>query len=459
MRRSRPLWALAVVVAAVTAHPGHAATPTRSRAHVVLAVVENGLDVYHQEFRATDHRRSPATWLSGYPSSAQPLRLHLSAPDLPSALRADDATWRSVRPGRLYYVPGTRVSGLVYLPTALDHGADAQISSQDPTAVLGTPRPVVDGNTWHGTGVTSVAAGRTVGTCPDCDIVLVAADNQQDGLRWAAQQPWIDIISNSWGGPAGLPTQATTGHPERAATTGSASSYAAAGAGKLVVFASGNGLSDLGPTTHGTQHSLTWDSPFAGPPWVLTVGAATPSGQPTDWHNIPVDLIAQGEQRRSADETSLRGYSTFNGTSCSAPVAAGVVAEALLRARARLGDPHVGPTHGLLHAARWHTALAPTGALGYPALLDAARAVAGWQPFDPSTLPDDPFLTPTTPAAYAYEGYGLLDRNDVAALTDVLVGRRPLPARPELSSWERASQQVRQGLWGPAPLPPGTAGG
>src|SRR5205085_2993950 len=105
--------------------------------------------------------------------------------------------------------------------------------------------------------------------CPDCDVVVVAADNPEDGLAWAAKQPWIDVISNSWLGLAGTPTRATPAHPERAAQPASDANRAAAAAGHAVVFASGNGATDLGPGTHRTQHAQTWDSPFAGPPWAL----------------------------------------------------------------------------------------------------------------------------------------------------------------------------------------------
>lgn len=146
---------------------------------------------------------------------------------------------------------------------------------------------------------------------------------------------------------------------------------------------------------------------------VLTVGAAKPSGQPTDWHNIPVDRIAQGEQRPDADYQSLTGEAPFYGTSCSAAVAAGVNADALFKSRARLDDLHVGPTGGLLRAAGWRTPLAPNGSLSYLGLIRAAKLTASWKPFDPTTVTSDPFLTPTTDKAYAYEGYGLLDRSTV----------------------------------------------
>lgn len=299
---------LAVVTGTVAqaSAPNATGRPQRS-AHVVIAVIEKAVNVYHHDLTAPDRTGNPAGWLAGYPISSKPLRLRLNERDFAAARHKDDATWAALKPSQLYYLPGTRFSGLVWLPNALDK-ATSQFSVNYPPPT-DPPRPVIDGYTYHGTGVASVAAGTRYGTCPDCDIVIVAADNPEDGLAWAAQQPWIDVISNSWGGPFGVPAQASASHPERAAATGaSAGSLAAATAGKAVVFGSGNGVSDLGPATHGTQHGLTWVSPYAGPPWVLTIGAAKAgTGQPTDWHDIPVDVIAQGEDRPAAGSASLTG--------------------------------------------------------------------------------------------------------------------------------------------------------
>jgi hypothetical protein len=431
----------------------HTRAPSAAHAHVVLAVIEDAVNVYHRDFAAAGRTRSPSTWIPGYPRSAQPLHLHLNATSFASARQADDAVWAKLRPSQLYYIPGTKFAGLIWMPSPLDRQTSEVTVSYPPPSE--PTRPVIDGYTYHGTGVASVAAGKAYGTCPDCDLVVVAAENFEQGLEWAARQPWIDIISNSWGGPLGAPAQVFASDPTLATSTGpSAGSLAAARAGKIVVFGSGNGVTDLGPTTHGTQHSLTWDSPYAGPPWVLAVGAAKAgSGQPTDWHNIPVDVIAQGEDRLAADSASLTGTEIFIGTSCSAPIAAGVIGEALYRARAALADSQVGPRNGSLLSGRVAHGPDADGRLTVSELLNAARAVATWHAFDPSTVSADPtqaFATPTTPAAFAYEGFGLLDRNSVSPLTKVLLGQMPQPARPEMQQWSALAEQVRSGRWGTA---------
>lgn len=260
--------AAALLAATVPLTGADAAAPAAAGkpARVVVAVIEPHINVYHREFRDSGRVGHPSQDLPGYPRSAQPLRLALDERSVEAAVDKDAETWAGLRPGELYYIPGTKFTGLVHLPSPLDTADNIDIRYPPRKR---SPLPVVDGYTYHGTGVASVLAGAQHGTCPRCDVVVVAADNPEDGLRWAAAQPWIDIVSNSWGGPLGVPTQATEGHPERAAELdASRGSRLAAASGKAVVFGSGNGATGLGGITPGTQHSLTWASPYAGPPCV-----------------------------------------------------------------------------------------------------------------------------------------------------------------------------------------------
>lgn len=448
---------LVLVVLIATQGQASGTSPTSgavaAQPHVVIAVIEDAVNVYHKDFAAPG-TQSPVSRIRNYPTNSKPLRLHLDAPDFPTARHADDAVWASVKPSQLYYIPGTRLSGLIYLPSPLDR-ATKQVAVQYPPPV-DPPRPIIDGYTWHGTSVASIAAGTKYGACPNCDIVIVAAENEEDGLAWAAKQSWIDVINNSWGGPLGIPTRATAGHPERAIpTTASPGGRAAAASGKAVVFASGNGITGLGATTRGTQHSLTWNNPYTGPPWVLTVGASKAStGQPTDWHNIPVDVIAQGEQRPAADSSSLTGETTFTGTSASAPIVSGILAESLFQARVAAHDTHSGAIKGKLLRLSSQTIGTHENSRTYTDLFAAARAVAAWRTFDPASVATDPyqlFVTPTTPLAYAYQGYGNLDRSDVPKIRDILLGRLPLPKRPEMAEWTSLADSIRTATWGARP--------
>ena len=62
-------------------------------------------------------------------------------------------------------------------------------------------------------------------TVPRVLIVMVEVNSPTDGVRWAITQPWIDVISLSWGTLANAPVstgienltkQATDADPEEA---------------------------------------------------------------------------------------------------------------------------------------------------------------------------------------------------------------------------------------------------
>jgi hypothetical protein len=443
------LTVLLVVVVGLVPSPVAAnftAGGTESDAHVVVAIIESGVNVYHREFARPKRTVHPSTYLEGYPSNARPLPVTLNAGSYDEAVARDDALWRGIVDGQLYYVPGTNLTGLVHLPGP-DVDGSISVGGEE------NPRPVLDDYQFHGTGVASTLAGATLGACPNCDIVLVNSSDLEAAFTWAAQQPWIDVISNSWGGLLSAPTRATLGHPERGLDHDAEFSRVAAEAGKAVLFASGNGATGLGSTAPGPpQHNSTYESPFTGPPWVLTIGAAEPeTGQPTNWHGIPVDVISYGERWPAAREESLDGVHEFRGTSNATPLAAGVIAAALLEARRSLGDEGVGPRGGsLIGTAGPLPASGPVadGELLYSELFDTARAVARWVPFDPEDLPDNPFITPTTDRAFAYEGFGLLDDESVRPLTEALLGATTVPQRPEMGSWPQEHEQRRTALWG-----------
>lgn len=422
-------------------------------AKTVVAIIDSGVNVYHDEFARPNLTAHPSTYLPGYPRSARALQLDLAGRDYLASVRADDQDWRGLKPGALRYVPGTNMVGMVWLPGSPLDGSQSVSAGSEPSD---PPRPVIDDYQFHGTGVASVLAGKTLGSCPECLFVLVNASDKEEGFTWAASQPWIDVISNSWGGALGVPSRATGGHPERVAAVEAEFTRRAVAAGKVVLFASGNGATGLGSVVPSpTQHDETYLSAFTGPPWILTIGAAKRNGQPTNWHDIPVDVIAQGEQRPAAPPQAISGTEVFYGTSCATPVAAGVIARALLQVRRQVRDHGTGARSGTLvkpaPGTRPQSGPLANGSLTWREVLDAARAVAAWRDFDPSSLANDPLVTPSTQASYAYQGFGRLDIDSVPLLTDVLLGRKPAPSRPEMQDWAAQHDTTRTRLWGPAP--------
>src|SRR5947209_7656597 len=147
-RRLRSSVALAVTLAAIAvglpASMMRSASAAPARVHVVIALVgEVGVNPYQRDFAAPTVTANPRTWLPGYPAGAAPLRLHLNQPVLSKAIAADDATWRSIKAGRLYYIPGTRLVGVVYLPSPLDRSGDVSFDSNNPAAALQPARPII----------------------------------------------------------------------------------------------------------------------------------------------------------------------------------------------------------------------------------------------------------------------------------------------------------------------------
>lgn len=394
---------------------------------VVIAVVDGGLNAYHSEFRAAGHDQAPDKTVHGYPrgAGATPLRLSLGARDYDSARSTDDQLWKSVQAARLYWVPGTRIIGLVYLPgSALDRANEVNIDTAQPDRNV----PLIDAAA-HGTPVSSLAVGRTLGACRTCLLVHVAASNQAEGLAWAAAQPWIDIVTNSWGDTS------APGVPADALRASANASKAAHSAGKVVLFASGNGLTGLSPYVGGAvpDRGTGLTSAAAGPPWVVSVGGHD-NGQPTAWHNVPPDIIARAQQARAASPRTLTGTEQFFGTSAASPAAAGTLGRALQLIRAR---PSIAGTKR------------PRGAL-------AAAKRNGTAAFADGILTQDEltgyFLRCAVPPAaddpYVIRGWGRADDPVVATRTAAAtIGTWRPPARPSDEQEYARMQTLRHALW------------
>jgi hypothetical protein len=220
-----------------------------SASDAVVGLLDTGINPYHKVFRDSSARafQHPSTYLPGYPADAQALNLTLGAADWATAIKADCNLWRSLKPGTLYWIPGTRIVGAISFTPAN-------------TLVCRTGKltgdSIVLDNEGHGTMTASRAASSEYGACRTCLIVSVqqpaavdltnpGASNEPayQGISWlGANSSWIDAESHSWGpivfgsweptGQAGL----LTGSPELARRV-------EAGAKKHLSFwASGNGL-------------------------------------------------------------------------------------------------------------------------------------------------------------------------------------------------------------------------
>jgi hypothetical protein len=423
MRKLMTLLACVLAVSGVGAVDGSegpvpAVTPaSQDDDHTVIAVVDTGINMSHSFFSApalTDH---PSTWLPGFPAGATSVHLTLDAPDLATALDADKETWAGVQrstvdgvkfDAHLYTFPGTRVIGAVSFGEL-----------QQPPDV--EPIPIFD-HYGHGTHSAGLVAGANL---PSSDgnvlIVMVEAGlgDFENGIRWAARQPWIDALSLSLGSRAGLPF-AIGASPLTTSATGTRTgvewaTHEAAVAGKPVFMASGNGLSG---TTTPPDHCSTYTSPYTGPTWVTRIGAADPgSGNPTWWHCLPVDVIARTNVGSPA-AASLNGWVTAIGTSASTPNVAGHFARLLLQSRR--DDRQLTAIDVRDHLLRAAEPAEFTPAVGAEPSLDAISF------FD--------------------QGYGLVDADALERAMASLAAGAPRP-RPELDQWWTGDTAIREALW------------
>lgn len=402
---------------------------------VVIAVVDSGINAYHEEFRDSRFTVAPSTYIQGYPADARRLDLTLTSGSYATATKADESAWKGVKARALYWIPGTRIVGA----SSFSAQADAHRILDD------------DG---HGTATASIAAGKALGACANCLLVALeglteggSGSEPQDALAWAMAQPWIDIVTNSWTVCLATCTADTGLYPPGVSGNVASLTKSAVESGKTVLFAAGNGVLNAfdAPTT-------TYENALAGPDWVVTVGAAdSTSGATVVGTGRPFDITSYGLNWRGASGSSTTGVQSFSGTSAATPLAAGVFGYALQAARSSLGDVQEGPHARAVLATGTPPPGTPTSAaLGdgtltrrelESAVYHTALAASGQGPLFPASLP-------SSPASAAYAGWGLVNAASAQDALAVLSGQKPMPARPDAEQWAAQDSAVRRAIWG-----------
>lgn len=419
-RRSATLSLLAVGATVLVAPPRVFAAP--AKAHVVVATLDTGANPFHPTWRRNE-KRHPSAFIPGYPRGAKAATLKLGN-DFESDVDASDAGLDRFG-GALTYVPGTNLVG------AIAHKSDQ--------------RPVFDrtGTSHsHGSSASSQIAGAGLGFSPDAYVVVV--DRTSDGgvpvyqanaelLRWAADQPWIDVIHTNIQDPVPLTNEdlpAQTNYPDAVA-------YAVS-KGKVVVSAGGNFYAEPTET-----------SPHAGPPGVLVAGANDNCGY-TTFSNPDPHVVSDGMGTPAAAPTSYDKVA-FSGTSSASPRIAGYVAELILRVRRAVRyygsvsggalvsvpagrRPSRGPlADGRLTAAELHEVVRKTA----DPMSHASR-------FDGTAGSD--CVPQAAPGPYAKMGYGEVSEHTLSAAVSVVLGTATLPTRQEDAFYD-ASESLRERLW------------
>lgn len=381
------------------------------RSYTVIAVVDSGINPYHRDFRRPGLDVHPASYIEGYPSEASAMRLALRSPSFEVAMKRDASRWSQVRSGRLYWVPGTNIVGFI------------DFAGEDPD------RRGYDIN-GHGTAAASIAAGRFSGPGSG-DVLLVSVTGFAEGLKWASQQPWIDVITNSWG---------TVFPPGPVARDASDASRAAVASGKVVCFSSGNFASPY----------IYQDS--QGPSWNVNVGAASATTRGEHFYtSYPNDVLGLSG-RPAASNSSMTKTVTFSGTSAAAPAVCGLIAKTLADVRGRLGDHVQGPhRRGLAVGERTRRGPLRDGVLDRKELEDAVQATA--VPAETAMPnPDDPNAIPALPiGGFLRGGYGIVDEASARDALRVILSTDPRPERSLEDWWIESTDDVRDAIWGKPP--------
>jgi hypothetical protein len=481
----RPLATAALAASVVVPLQGATARSSAAPAGtdaVVVAVIDSGISPYHWDFLASQMPQAknddpsddlplntpPDKWLKGFPapktfSSFTGLKLSLPEKDenakLADLKKKDAAQWAKVKqsgPNALnyYWFPGTKVIG------GISFDYEEQVASavdQNPAEGY-TYEPIY--GTGHGNGTSSVSVGNIHGTCPECLIVHITAGDTtatERALAWAESQPWIDVVSNSYGlqtVPRGEVRDGLYGGPVEPQKKASER-------GQTIVFSAGNGIENgfVAPFS-------TLTSSVKGPDWVVTVGATAPSGKAQyTGSGKPVDVSGIGESYPSAyDAATATGGSRFSGTSNAAPTVAGTYARGLYLARRAMAGPSRGQSGGVISSGTFTCGKARKdcelgdGKLTAVELRDRLfkGAVSSGGGSTPAGFGSVPRLADEH---YAAEGYGTyyarLKQDDALWLTefakfyDPLVGTAPVLKRPaDEAAWFVVDSWCRQHIFG-----------
>lgn len=467
--RTRAVLLVASLILAGTA--GRARAQEAPEPHVVVALVDTGINPYHETFRDTSALAyvHPSTYLPGYPADAERLDLSLDAPSFEEALRRDEEKLAKIQRGKLYWIPGTRIVGAIRFSSGT---ASCPGPLQTPPVPLNnacTEHNLID-DAGHGTMTASRAAGGPVGAsgvhslAPEARIVAIEGLGAP-GVRWASSQSWIDVQSHSWLTLVPPPAEQDV-----------SPAFADAARRQAVFVASGNGAA----YTNGLAPMSTYTLATAAPGVVL-VGAHD-NGKVSQWSGSPPHVVADGYGGWTAanrDRTTYGPHPIACCTSAAAPYAAGGAAAIVLEARRILHDTSVGVRDGVVASGpRQPSGILDDGVFTLDELRSLVLHTAEARPVEgrddglahwlgaggnPSVLPYGPGANPfcqgcwTAPVAwtsvpdpvpaYPLVGYGQISERSVDAAARVLRGETGVPARPADDALYAADQTLRSVLF------------
>ena len=390
-----------------------ARTIARAKPRVVVAVIDTGINPYHEYFN-----HGGTLYKDSRPSSVTPAVLkefgigkdHIltltRTGNFAKDFAKDSAQFDKIKAGEPYWFKGTNVIGISFLPT-------------------GVPplRPDSTGET-HGIGT----AAAVLGANPDA--IVVAVEFQSDeSEEWAFTHPAIDIVSTSYGPATSAPTLNHLSSSYTGAVTEGKAHFGAA-------------ANDPTYSTFDQTSGPWWSIGIAGYEEGDTNGRSATSG------TIP-DFVGDFTQELPYCYSCESGLQTVSGTSFATPRSAGTFSKILLEARRRSG--HVGGIS--------------KGGKGGPLMVDGTRQLSVWDmrrsleeaayyPGSQDYAPGDPTSLPVVEQAPWYQmSWGLISPDSgrrviPETLSHLGFGAKPERTKPqEACDFMTANMEARRTYW------------
>jgi hypothetical protein len=452
-----------------TARPAELARlspPRTGRPGSVVALIDTGVNPYSNAFRDRSRLayKDPSTYIAGYPRSAKPLRLSLNLP-YKKAVKKDAKVWSSVSPSKLYWIPGTRIVGAISMGAGGTNCPAVEPPPANSAQTGCTEHRILDDH-GHGTMTASRAAGAGHSLAPRSRIVTIEGLGA-NSVRWAADQGWIDVQSNSWISlvPPPLPSSVTE-------------AFDYASDKMLTLAASGNGTAYITGFAPTPTYLLS-----TAPDGVVLVGGHD-NGKMTLWAGAPPHIVADAYAGYAAPRTStggMRPHPIACCTSAASPYAAGG-ATAIVAAARKILDYGLGGIHNgliacgprnrvlrgplkdgafslselkevLFHTAEAHPRKGRDDGkvhwAGDPRQPDYTEYGPGANPFCQgcTTTPVAWKDVPEQADAYQFVGYGGISERSLRLAIKVLRGKAKMPQRPTADAQYDVDQAIRSAFF------------
>lgn len=449
------------------------ACPTRKKDEVktprpmsVVAHIDTGVNPYSAAFRDRSALayKHPSTYIPGFPADAKALRLTLDVP-YEKAMERDADTWKLVRRGDLYWIPGTKIIGAISFGAG---GTNCPIAKPPPANIISSGQckeTVILDDHGHGSMTGSRATGVARSLAPGARLVSIEGLGAT-GVKWAAEQGWIDVQTNSWLSfiPPPIPSAVSDAFAEATKST-------------FTMAASGNGTAYITGFAPTPTYLLS-----TAPPGVVLVGGHD-NGKTTLWSGAPPHVVADAYAGFTAIAGSIekmRPDPMACCTSAASPYAAGGAAALVEEARRLLEDRTTGTTNGVLARGDrcipqgpladgdftldelgdvfFHTAQArPVEGrddgeihwMGGPGAPSHIEYGPGGNPFCPgcTTTPVPWSAIPEAVDAYQLIGYGGINEHSVKLGKKVLAGKAEMPRRETADAQYELDQSIREAMF------------